>query len=129
LIGLAACATPSQEVAPAPTSVITPEGRQELVRQRANSRWELIVKDDLDAAYAYMSVGSKSTTSLEKYKSTGRRGQFRQGKVDTVTCDGDACLAKVFVTYDHPKMKGVTTPIMESWIIDGGQAWYVFGGR
>jgi hypothetical protein len=36
---------------------------------------------------------------------------------------------RLLVTYDHPRMKGITTPVVESWIIDGGQAWYVYGGR
>ena len=82
----------------------------------------------MDAAYAYMSPGSRETTSLDKFKKNFRRGAFREARVDTINCDGDACVAKLQVTYDHPKMKGITTPIMESWIIDGGQAWLVYGG-
>jgi len=127
LIALAGCASNSQNGAPAQAAATTPEAKQALVKQRATSRWDLLVKDDLDAAYAYMSPGSRETTSLESYKLNFRRGAFREGKVETVTCDGDACLAKVMVTYDHPKMKGITTPVLESWIIDGGQAWYVYG--
>jgi len=98
------------------------------VRQRALSRWDLLIKDDMDAAYAYLSPGSRETTPLEKFKKNFRRNAFRAARVDTVTCDGDACVAKLYVTYDHPKMKGITTPIMESWILDGGQAWLVYGG-
>jgi len=128
LIALAGCATNAP--APAPVaSPTTPEAKQALVRQRALSRWDLLIKDDIDAAYAYMSQGSRDTTTLEKFKVNFRRGAFRDAKVDSVTCDADACLARVIVTYDHPKMKGITTPVVESWIIDGGQAWYVYGGR
>jgi hypothetical protein len=68
-------------------------------------------------------------TSLEKYKANTRRDAFRAATVDSVACEGDACMVKLFVTYDHPRMKGITTPILESWIIDGGQAWYVYGGK
>ena len=128
VFALAACA--GNAPAPAPVASPTaPEAKQALVKQRVLSRWDLLIKDDLDAAYAYMSQGSRDTTSLEKFKASFRRGAFRDAKVDNITCDGDACLAKVFVTYDHPKMKGITTPVVESWIIDGGQAWYVYGGR
>jgi hypothetical protein len=109
-------------------SVTSPEAKQDLVRQRAMSRWGLLIKDDMDAAYAYLSPGSRETTSLDKFKKNFRRGAFREARVDTITCDGDACIARMLVTYDHPKMKGITTPILESWIIDGGQAWYVYGG-
>jgi len=127
LLALAACATTQQSAAV--TSPTTPEAKQALVAKRALSRWDLLIKNDLDAAYAYMSQGSRDTTTLEKFKVNFRRGAFRDAKVDNVSCDGDACLARVMVTYDHPKMKGITTPVVESWIIDGGQAWYVYGGR
>jgi len=128
LIGLAGCAaTPPAPAATAP--VTTPEARQALVASRATARWDLLTKDDLDGAYAYMSPGSRETTSLDKYKANFRRNAFRASKVESVSCDGDACLARLAVTYDHPKMKGITTAVVESWIIDGGQAWYVYGGR
>ncbi len=103
------------------------EARRALVAQRASARWEALVKDDLEAAYSYLSPASKELISLEKFKANTRRGAFREGKVDNVTCEDDACQVKVMVTYDHPKMKGITTPIVESWIVDGGQAWYVSG--
>ena len=131
LLALAGCASTPQPAAPAAApaaSVTSPEAKQDLVRQRATSRWDLLIKDDMDAAYAYLSPGSRETTSIEKFKRNFRRGAFRQARVDTVTCDGDACVARMYVTYDHPKMKGITTPVLESWIIDGGQAWLVYGG-
>jgi hypothetical protein len=127
---IAGCASTPQSGSSAPAaSVTTPEAKQELVRARATARWELLIKDDMDAAYAYLSPGSRQTTSPEGFKKNFRRGAFRAARVDNVTCDGDACVARLYVTYDHPRMKGITTPILESWIIDGGQAWYVSGGR
>jgi hypothetical protein len=129
MIALAGCAAapataPSGPAAQASTS---PQARQSLVEQRAASRWDAMVKDDLDTAYGYLSPGSKQMISLEKFKANTRRRAFRAGKVDTVTCEDDACQVRVLVTYDHPKMKGITTPLIESWIVDGGQAWLVLG--
>jgi hypothetical protein len=123
LVGLAACATPGGGPSgPAPT---TPEARQALVTARANARWEALIKDDLDTAYSYMSPASREVLSLDKFKTTMRRGAFRVAKVDSVACDGDSCKVRLFLTYDHRQMKGITTPIQEAWIIDGNQAWYV----
>jgi hypothetical protein len=123
LAGLVGCATSGGgSVGPAPT---TPEARQALVTERANARWAALIKDDLDSAYAYMSPASREVLSLDKYKTTMRRGGFRAAKVETVACDGDACKVRLFLTYDHRQMKGITTPIVESWIVDGSQAWYV----
>jgi hypothetical protein len=129
LIAATGCATAPPEGAATASAPVTPEAKQALVAKRAASRWDAMVKDDLDTAYTYMSPGSRDATSLDKYKANTRRGAFREGRIDSVSCEGDACLVKVFVTYDHPKMKGITTPVLESWIIDGGQAWYVYGSR
>jgi hypothetical protein len=43
-----------------------------------------------------------------------------------VECQGETCRVDATMTYDHQMMKGVTTPVQETWIIDGGQAWYVW---
>jgi len=88
-----------------------------------------MVRDDMEAAYAFLSPGSRAVTSLDKFKANTRRGAFRGARVEKVACEGDACVVNLQLTYDHPKMKGITTPLAESWIIDGGQAWYVYGGN
>lgn len=109
-------------MAAAPT---TPEARQALVSQRANARWAALIKDDLDAAYGYLSPASREVLSLDKYKTTMRRGAFRAAKVESAACDGDSCKVGLLLTYDHRQMKGISTLIVESWIVDGRQAWYV----
>jgi len=122
---ITACATPPVAVAPA-VAPLGPEARQALVTERVKARWDAMIKDDLDVAYTYMSPGSRAVTSLEKYKANTRRGAFRAVRIESVSCEGDACTVQLFLTYDHPRMKGITTPITESWIIDGVQAWYVY---
>ena len=50
--------------------------------------------------------------------------------IDKVECVAEVCNVKLTLTYDYPpaKVKGVVTPLDESWIIDQGQAWFVFRG-
>lgn len=95
--------------------------------ERSKARWDAVIKDDMAAAYGYLSPASKEAVSLEKYKSAPRRTGFREAKVEEVKCEGEVCYVRLLVTYDHPRMKGITTPIVESWIVDGGQVWYVNG--
>ena len=128
VVALGACATPSGSPGTAPPGA-SAAAPQAVVTARAKARWDATVKGDLDTAYGYMSPASREVTSLEKYKANSRRDAFRDAKVESVACEADACIVKLFVTYDHPRMKGITTPILESWIIDGGQAWYVYGGK
>lgn len=123
LIALAGCATPGS--GPTATAPTTPEARRALVAERAGARWDALVKDDIDTAYGYMSPASREVLSLDRYKTTMRRGAFRVAKVEAVNCDSDACKVQVMLTYDHRQMKGITTPILESWIFEGGQAWFV----
>lgn len=123
MAALAACATPT--TVPTVPVANTPEARQAHVQQRSQARWEALIKDDMDAAYGFLSPGSRQVTTLDTFKARTRRGAFREAKVETVTCDGDACKTRVLLTYDHRQMKGITTPVNEAWIFEGGQAWYV----
>jgi hypothetical protein len=86
LLALAGCASTPQPGAPAAAaaaSVTSPEAKQDLVRQRAMSRWDLLIKDNMDAAYAYLSPGSRETTSLEKFKRTSVAARFARPRGDT----------------------------------------------
>jgi hypothetical protein len=51
---------------------------------------------------------------------------WRDVKVDKVDCEAELCKVQLAVTYDAKMMKGITTPIWESWIIEDGSAWYVY---
>jgi hypothetical protein len=103
----------------------TPEARQALVAVRAQARWDAVIKGDMEAAYAYLSPASRQVLSLDKFKSSLRSGSFREAKVETVTCEGDVCTVRLILTYDHRMMKGISTPLGEAWVFEGGQAWYV----
>jgi hypothetical protein len=103
-----------------------PAAKQKVVAQRAEARWQSLIKGDLDAAYAYLSEGSKATTSLAVYKSKIRPGLWRQAKVEKVECEAEVCKVQMQITLDHKLMKGIETPLNESWIIEKGSAWYVY---
>jgi hypothetical protein len=32
----------------------------------------------------------------------------------------------LFLTFDHRVMQGVVTPMEETWVFEGGQAWFVY---
>jgi len=103
-----------------------PAAKQKVVAERAEARWQSLIKGDLDAAYAYLSEGSKATTSLAVYKSKIRPGMWRQAKVEKVECEAEVCNVELQITFDHKLMKGIQTPLNESWIIEKGSAWYVY---
>jgi outer membrane murein-binding lipoprotein Lpp len=104
-----------------------PEAKQKVVTERAQARWQALIKGDVDAAYAYLSPASKKVTPLTVYAGTIKPAiTWRDVKVDKVDCAAEVCKVQLSLTYDAKLMKGITTPLWESWIIEDGTAWYVY---
>jgi hypothetical protein len=103
-----------------------PEEKQKFVAQRAEARWQLLIKGDLVGAYEFLSPGSKATMSVDLYKAKIRPGMWREARVEKVDCQAEVCSVVLQITYDRKQMKGIQTPLTESWIIEKGSAWYVF---
>jgi hypothetical protein len=122
----AGCATPVGNVA----KDSPPAAKEAVVTERANARWQALIKRDYSGAYAYFSPSSRETASLPSFQSRIETIQYRSATIDKVECEAEVCTVKVTLTYDYPpgKIKGVVTALNESWIIDQGQAWFVFRG-
>ena len=99
--------------------------KQEAVAARAKARWEALIKLDVPGAYAFLSPASKAAQPLDLYKAKHKVGMYRTVKVDGVACEADACTVNLSLTYDYKRFKGMTTPLVEKWIITQGQAWFV----
>lgn len=102
--------------------------RNEAVAARAQARWQRLIDGDLAGAYEYLSPATRATTPLDIYKAKHKVGMYRSVKVDAVNCEADACTVRLSLTYDYKRIKGVTTPLVEKWIITQGQAWFVDRG-
>jgi hypothetical protein len=55
----------------------------------------------------------------------GRGVVWREATVRAAKCDAEVCKVELFVTYDHPKIKGMGFPVTETWVIERGTTWYV----
>jgi hypothetical protein len=126
--GLASCAVSPVGDGGSIGSSATPEARAQFVERRVTARWDALIKGDVDRAYAYMSAASRETMPLERYKELTRNRNFRSIAIDHVVCDSDACKVQLRLTYDRQPIKGIITPVEETWVFDHGQAWYVFRG-
>ena len=118
---LVACAATTRETSTAKTL-------EDRVKERAAKRWEALIGGDLDTAYGFFSKATKNTYPLELYRVKMRPGLWREARVDTVKCSDEICDVTVILTIDHARIKGVVTPVAERWIIQDGQAWYVYNG-
>jgi hypothetical protein len=101
------------------------EAKQERAGQRAQARWDALIRGDLNAAYEFLSPGSRAVMSLAVYKGKLKPGLWRSAKVRSVECEADVCSVKLVIDYDVRAAKGIETPLTEKWIIESGDAWYV----
>lgn len=108
---------------------LTPEAKKALVTERINARWAALIKGDLDQAYTFMSAGSQEAMPLKVYKAKIKPGMWRAVRIDEMDCETEICQVKMTLTYDHRMAKGVQTPFQETWILEKGNAWYVYRDR
>ena len=124
VLGLVSCGV--SPIGDGDAGASSPEARREAVAARSSARWAALIKGDYQSAYQYLSPASRLTLSYESYQKVARKTSYREAKIDTIECDAAACKVKLYITYDHRLMKGITTPLDETWIFDKGQAWYVY---
>lgn len=122
----AGCATTSGGLAPDSPAAL----KEMVVAERADARWQALIKRDYKGAYAYFSPASRETTSLPKFQSQIEAFEYRAVTIDKIECVAEVCKVVLKLTYDFPlgKARGIVTPLDENWIIDQGQAWFVFRG-
>jgi hypothetical protein len=102
------------------------EAKTAVLTQRINARWDALIRGDLDQAYTFMSQASKDAYPLDVYKAKVKPGMWRSVRIEGIECEAEICRASLVLTYDHRVMKGVTTPLLEVWTIDRGNAWFVY---
>ena len=97
---------------------------EEVVKARAQARWDAVVKGDFDAAYGYFGPGTKAVNSLDTYKASINKDFYKSGQVEQVTCEAEKCEVQVKVEYVF-KGSRIKTPLGETWIRQQGNWWYV----
>ena len=104
--------------------------KEAVVAERAKARWQLLINRDYEGAYAYFSPSSREATTLARFEAAIRAIEYRAVAIEKVECVAEACKVTLRLTYDFPPAKamGVVTLLDESWIIDRGQAWFVYRG-
>ena len=61
---------------------------EDSVTERANARWQALLKGDMAKAYTYSTAGFRAVVNLEGFKGmTGIAGRWHAAQVVKVTCD------------------------------------------
>jgi hypothetical protein len=98
---------------------------KEIVAERAQERWNALVKSDFNRAYGYISPAGRELVNSEAYASSLKREFWTGAKVDGVECPTpDACEADVTIEYQRRGLK-MTTPVREKWVKHRSNWWFV----
>lgn len=118
LAALAACAAPVAK---------TPE---QLVAERAEARWQHLVKGDFTAAYGYLMPSYRALVPEQSYRQRfGAAGAWRNAIVHQVDCEPAACKVRVRVTTQvripqfARHIPEVNAYVDERWVREDGQWW------
>jgi len=110
----------------------TTTSTSEAIEQRATARWDALLGDDVEAAYAYLSPGYRSSVSYKQYyrslllikvKWTG--AEYIESICEETTCNVKILLE--FTIYGAvPGVKSLDSKQMieESWVLVDG-TWYL----
>lgn len=112
-------------VAVAGCVAMKPRAAEDLVKERAQARWDALVKGDVKGAYTFLSPGSRAVLTYESYAGAIRAGFWKSAQVDRAVCETQqACQAHVTIEYEYQAQR-IKTPLRETWIREGTDWWYV----
>ena len=112
---------------PATKSAATPE---EVIRERAQARAELIRKREYEKAYAYLPPSYRALNDVQSYRNSFGAGvEWVDPKVSQVKCpDADRCIVEIDMAVRVVAPGFGNKPIphtqSETWIEEEGQWWY-----
>jgi hypothetical protein len=102
-----------------------PSKPEDALKQRAQARWDALVKGDFNAAYGYMSPGSRSVITASDYAASMKAGFWKSAVVETVECGSpQSCEVGATIEYEHLGRR-TKTPLRETWIREGQDWWYL----
>lgn len=127
LAALPGCATVQPEFSEA-----WQESQRLVVKDRAEARWQVVIKGDLDAAYLFTTPEYRTVVTVQQYKGKyGRVANWRMARVVNVSYD-DPAVATVSVEVAYRiSLPGVAGEVVETqklisekWIYKNRDWWY-----
>ncbi len=107
----------------------TAQNAEQQVTQRAQERWNHLLKLEFAKAYAYLSPAERALTSEESYvQRFGRGASWVSAKASAATCDSAERCSVVINLETQVVARGFKDPIKttptEIWIFENGQWWF-----
>lgn len=109
-------------------AALAPAKPEDVVRERAQARWNALLAGEWAKAYRYMAPSYRALVAENRYVNQFGGGvAWVDAKVIRVTCDDHRCTARMEVAV-RPTLRGrpgqtVTTGFDETWILEEGEWW------
>lgn len=125
----------SATAAPAAASVVAatvPTKAEEALRTRAQERWDLLLGEKYEGAYAYITPAYRALHTAKDYAGRfGSGAKWVSAKVQSTQCaTSDRCTVQILVEtlvvargFNGP----IKTTVTETWLQEDGQWWYYQG--
>lgn len=119
ILALAGCATTGKKASP--------------VDERAQARWDLILAEDYEGAYRYLSPGYRSSVSSTQYQRrlVQQKLRWTGARYIDSECSENNCKVRISLDYllqralpGVPRYDG-TQEVQENWVKSNGEWWYV----
>jgi len=99
---------------------------EEVIKERAEARWELFIKGDIRGAYEYLSPVAREVVSRESYVAGIKPGLWRTARVDKVNCKTrDLCEVDLTIGVVFSG-RAFNSPLREKWVRVEGGWWYFY---
>ena len=100
---------------------------KEVVAEKAQQRWDALVKGDFAKAYRFISPAGRSLTTESAYASGLKTGFWTDAKVQDVRCPtSETCEVDVMIEYQALGLR-TKTPAREQWVKEDSDWWFVLG--
>ena len=105
----------------------------DLVKERAQARWDALLMGDFATAYSYFSPGYRSATTVVDYEIgiRMRKVQYHTAEFQDYSCEENVCTVRIKVGYKIAKaVPGMAAwesdgMVSEQWIKSDGNWWFL----
>lgn len=102
-----------------------PRSSQDVVKEKAQRRWDILVKGEFAGAYPFLSPASRSVVTSEAYAKSFKPGFWTGARVEKVECPTpDLCEVDVSIDYTYSG-RNLTSPLREKWVRQDSDWWYL----
>ena len=111
----------------------TPASPEDIVKERAQARWDALLNGDFATAYSYLSPGYRSATTVVDFEigMRMRKIQYRTAEFQGHSCEKNVCTVRFKVGYQVAKpVPGMAewksdSIVSEQWIKSDGEWWFL----